>query len=144
MRKVMISIAATAAALVAANPANAQWSRGYDQPGYGRSYDPGYAQRGENPRLRQIAFMIERGERSGSLDRREVRSLRDELRDIQRMDARMRYSGYGYDRGEMYRLDQRIDRLEYRLRRAQFADNRFGRFGDRDHRDYDDRDGRHW
>lgn len=122
MRKVLISLGLASVAL-AAVPAAAQ-GYGYNN-GYG--YDRGYNNYGrgngdfrENYRdgarqeLWQLSQRVERGIRSGDLNRREADYFRREISQLRYLDQR--YSYGGYDWRERQQLDQRIDRLRQQLR----------------------------
>lgn len=66
-----------------------------------------------NQRQRQLDARIDRGIRSGDLDRREAFALRAEFRQIADLEARYRRGGLSYQ--ERRDLDRRFDRLDARL-----------------------------
>jgi opacity protein-like surface antigen len=112
----LAALAATAGLAAAAAPAAAQDWR-YDRPGYG--YDYGYARydRGDyniDARQARLNDRIEDGVRDGSITWREARELREQSRDIARVEARYRYDGLnGWERAD---LDRRLDRLDQQIR----------------------------
>jgi len=66
-----------------------------------------------NQRQRQLDARIDRGIRSGALDRREATALRAEFRQIANLEARYRRNGLSIQ--ERRDLDRRFDRLDARL-----------------------------
>ena len=125
MRKLMISLAAAGAALVAAGPAAAQY---YPQPqpyGY-NGYNSGYGNNGYNGgwgQVRALQARIDGVERRISwLDRRDrigdnsADRLRDEARDIERR-LHKRARG-GLDNREAGDVAYRVQRLEQRVQIA--------------------------
>lgn len=66
-----------------------------------------------NQRQRQLDARIDRGIRSGALDRREATQLRYEFRQIADLEARYRRNGLNMQ--ERRDLDRRFDRLDARL-----------------------------
>lgn len=110
------ALVATAGLAAAASPAAAQDWR-YDHDRDGSSY--GYARydRGDyniNARQERLNDRIEDGVRNGSLTWREARDLREQSRDIARLEARYRYDGLnGWERAD---LDRRMDRLDQQIR----------------------------
>lgn len=139
MKKFLIAAAAVATLAGAAGAASAQpygaphgpdrgYSDGYRGDGYRgddrRGYDDrgGYGAGAINARQNMIAQRIAQGERSGRLDRREARSLRNDLFQINNLERQFRMSR-GLDRREVAILDARLDRLERQL----FAEMRDGR-----------------
>ncbi|MFZ5669247.1 MAG: hypothetical protein ACOY4K_07120 [Pseudomonadota bacterium] len=133
MKTFLIPVVAAVAALGAAGAASAQ---GYGY-GYGHGYDYGYGYRhgpiqgpgSINAREAELAWRIERGERSGRLSRYEARDLRHELDHIERLERQFRYTG-GIDRREYAILSARLDRLGYRIV-AEMRDGRRYGYGDR-------------
>ena len=95
MKRILLSVAA-AAAVVTAMPAAANaapW-----QPIHQRQAD--------------LEHRIDQGVRSGQLTRREADRLRDQFRDIQRLEAHYRRTDGGrLTPGERADLDRRYDRL---------------------------------
>ena len=123
MRKALLSLAAIATVAAAATPALAQPYRGDGD--YGNF----------NQRQERIERQIERGVRNGQLDRREAINLRQDLRQIERLERRYRYNGL--QRWERNDLEQRMDRLERRLRWERRDDDRRGDWDrGRDNRGY--------
>ena len=91
--------------------------RGYgpDQ-GYGRGYDgPGYGGQSFGEREANIAQRIDEGERRGGLTRDEVRRLRDQLRQIQRLE--FSYQRGGFNNVERRDLNRRLDALSAQVDR---------------------------
>ena len=133
MRKIILSVAAAGAALIAASPAAAQYAP-QPQP-YGYGYNNGFGQ------VRALQVRIANVERQISrLDRRDVirgRSADRLLDEANKIDRRLRGKARnGLDPREANDISFRIQRLEQQV---QFALNdRGGRWGNRD-----DRWGRH-
>ena len=126
--------AATAMAALAA-PAGAQ-SYGdrsdharYEQGRYEGRSEQGRWDRGSydiDHRQVTIENKITAGVRNGSLTRREVSNLREEFRDIARLEAHYRVGGLnGAERAD---LDRRFDRLEAQIKhdRTDNDDRRYG------------------
>jgi hypothetical protein len=149
MRKIVLSIAAAGAALIAATPAAAQF---YPQPqpapyGYNNGYgnNNGYGYNNNWGQVRALQARINNVERQISrLDRRDVirgRSAERLFREANKIERRLRDRARGgLDPREAGEIQFRIQRLEQQV---QFALNdRGGRYGDRDdrwgHRDRDD------
>ena len=144
MRKIVLSIAAAGAALIAASPAAAQYypqpqptpygyNNGYGSNGYG--YNNGF--QGNWGQVRALQARIDNVERQiNRLDRRDrIRDRSaDRLRhDADRIERRLRERARGgLDPREFADISFRIQRLEQQV---QFAFNdRGGRYGDRDDR----------
>lgn len=108
MRPILLSLlAATALATAAA------------APGVVSAQPPGAAWRWDgniNQRQREMETRIDAGVRSGALTRNEAAQLRAEFQAIVRIEAGYRQSGRGLTPAERQYLDQRLDRLERRLR----------------------------
>jgi len=145
MRKIVLSVAAMGAALVAASPAAAQY---YPQPApyaYGHNGYNGYGQgnwgmvRNLQIRIDAIQRQIDRLDRRDRIGGHSADRLRDEARNIERR-LRDRARG-GLDPREAGDLTYRVQRLEQRV---QFAmNNRYGRYGNNGYGYSDrDRDGR--
>lgn len=130
MKTLFATLAAATAVAALAAPAAAQ-------PGYDRHDDHGrYEQRHDNrwdndrggyninARQAQLQQRIEWGVRRGMLDRREATRLRDESRDIARLEARYRIGGLSWN--ERADLDRRLDRLDTRIAR-ETHDRDYGR-----------------
>lgn len=109
MKTMLMAVAAVATlgTTALAMPAAAQPYGG----GYG-GYDRGGS---INERQAQLQHRIARAEQTGRLNRREARRLREQLWDIHRIEARYRYDGR-LNRWERADLDQRLDRLTFRVR----------------------------
>ena len=83
---------------------------------YGGGYGGGYERGGSiNERQAQLQHRIARAEQTGRLNHREARRLREQLWDIHRVEARYRVDGR-LNRWERSDLDQRLDRLAFRVR----------------------------
>lgn len=84
-----------------------------------------------NERQQRLDDRIDAGVRTGQLNRREADRLRDEFRDIARLEAR--YRGNGLSSWERQDLDRRFDALSARVRSerndAQMARGWFGGYG---------------
>lgn len=94
--------------------------RGYDR-GYGRGDDRGYGDRwGSGYELRaryeRIDQRIQRAQRNRTISYREADRLTQQLRELRRLDRQYRYSDGRLSRWEQRDLEQRADRLEWRLR----------------------------
>ncbi len=140
MRKFLIPAALIASTIAAAAPAAAQWqpqgnAYGYDNAGQGRRLEV---------RIMQLRRQIMQLDRRNVISQREARRLDAEARDLEMRFRQMSYNGI--DRRERYALQQRIERLEFNIRRQATDGNRGyrdGRYGDRDGYEVDrDRDGR--
>lgn len=109
MKTMLMAVAAVATLGTAAvaMPAAAQ-----PYGGYGGGYDRGGS---INERQAQLQHRIARAEQNGRLNHREARRLREQLWDIHRIEARYRYDGR-LNRWERADLDQRLDRLTFRVR----------------------------
>jgi Spy/CpxP family protein refolding chaperone len=137
MRKILLSIAAAGAALIAASPAAAQY---YPQPqpapyGYNNGYDHGM--RGNWGEVRALQQRIDNVERQiARLDRRDVirgRSADRLLNEANKIDRRLRERARGgLDPREAGDIQFRIQRLEQQVQIA--LNERGGRYGDRDDR----------
>ena len=140
MRKIVLSVAAAGAALLAASPAAAQY---YPQPqpyGYNNynSYNNGYGfgqARALFARLNNVERQINRLDRRDRIGDRSADRLR---READRIERRLRDRARGgLDPREANDISYRIQRLEQQV---QFAlANGYGRYGDRDGR-WDRRD----
>jgi hypothetical protein len=143
MRKIVLSVAAAGAALVAASPAAAQY-RPQPQPapyGYNNGYNNGYGYnngfQGNWGQVRSLQVRIDNVERQiNRLDRRDrIRDrsadrLRNEANGIERrLHDRARN---GLDPREARDLEVRVARLEQRVQYA--LSSGYGRYGDRDDR----------
>jgi len=111
MKKLIIALAAVATVSAAAAPAAAA-------PG------PGPAWQSINQRQDRIEQQIERGVRQGHLTRREAAKLREEFKQIARLEARYRVNGLTtWERND---LDRRLARLETQLR-FELRDHKYSR-----------------
>ena len=108
--KNIIALAAAAAAVTMAfaAPASAVPYRGGDNI---------------NVRQAELTQRIDFGQRSGRLTFQEARQLRDDMRNINFLEARYRRGGLNF--GERQDLDRRLDRVNFELQRQ---------LNDRDHR----------
>ncbi|MES2325867.1 MAG: hypothetical protein V4499_00860 [Pseudomonadota bacterium] len=143
MRKIILSIAAAGAALIAASPAAAQYYPQPQQPtlygynnGYnGNGYNNGF--RGNWGEVRALQARIDNVERQiARLDRRDVirgRSADRLLNDANKIERRLRdHARGGLDPREAGDIQYRIQRLEQQVQIA--LNDRGGRWGDRDDR----------
>ena len=140
--KTYIAVALGALSLSAAAPAFAQdygrdhhdqdrqQGRDYDRD-HGRDHDRGdMRDRGGagwdiDRRLAWMDERIERGQRDGSLDRRETFRVRSELRSIRDQERRMRYRDHGrLDERDRAILERRLDDLNARIRWLRHNDER--------------------
>lgn len=127
----------------------------YGQPGYGNPQsDPRYAQGGYAyghsngqwvpiaQRTQWLDQRINRGAQEGTLDRRDVRSLRRELADLQQTENR--YRRQGMRPWQMADLDKRFDALASRIKyeRTDGDNGPNSRRDNQDRRDYQDRGNR--
>ena len=151
MRKMILSLAAAGAALIAASPAAAQYypqpqpapygyngyNNGYGNNGYGFQNNWGQV-RALQARIDNVERQINRLDRRDRIGDRSADRLRDEANRIERR-LHERARG-GLDPREMYDIQARIARLEQRVQYS--LANGYGRDGDRDdrwgHRDRDD------
>lgn len=115
MKMMLMAVAAVATlgTAAAAMPAAAQPYGGGYGGGYGHGGGGGGG--GINARQDEIQDRIARAERKGRLNHREARRLREQLWEIKRIEARYRYDRH-LSRWERSDLDQRLDRLAWRLR----------------------------
>jgi hypothetical protein len=119
MKKFLVSLAIASSALVVAAPASAQYQdRGdrYDRSDRGDRSDREYRGQDLQPRLNQISVQISRGLDRGNITPREARMLRGEMNGIWAQARQFYRTGGGYNYREQAVLDQRIDRLQQRLR----------------------------
>jgi hypothetical protein len=149
MRKILISLAAAGAALVAASPAAAQYYPAPQPYGYGYT---GYAYgnygqvRALQARIDAVQYQIRRLDRRNVIRDGSAERLKAESRRIEhRLHQAARYGGLNpYEASD---ISNRIARLEQRVQSA--AAHRYGRYGwnggyngyvvDRDHDGDDDR-----
>ena len=139
MRKIVLSIAAAGAALVAASPAAAQYYPGQPAP-YGNAY--GYQNnwgqvRALQVRIDNVERQINRLDRRDRIRDRSADRLRDEANRIE--DRLHRSARNGLNPYEMRDIQVRIARLEQQVQYS--LANGYGGRGDRDDRwDRHDRD----
>ena len=126
MKKTLFIILAATTAIAAA-PASAQ-SGGYGGNGYGNS--------NIEVRADQLQMRLQAGIRSGAITRSEAMPLREQLRQLTRLETL--YARDGISGRERADLQQRINSLRQGLRMAERdADGRYGRDDDRYDRDDD-------
>ncbi|QIL02822.1 hypothetical protein G7078_08520 [Sphingomonas sinipercae] len=115
MKKILITLAAAASTVAIAAPASAQW---YPQPqGYAYGYNNLGVARALQVRIDRLQRDIGQLAQRRMITRNEYRNLNAEARDIERrlrMDVR---DGRRFDQREAYNINQRIQRLEYRIQR---------------------------
>ncbi|HEX8481812.1 MAG TPA: hypothetical protein VF650_07920 [Allosphingosinicella sp.] len=141
MKKLIIALAATSA-LASAVPAAAQ------SGGYGNN-SGGYGNGNGNAEMRsdQLQMRLQAGVRSGAITRAEAMPLREQLRQLTRLEAV--YAQGGISGRERADLQHRIMTLRQGIRMAERSgDSRYGRDDDRygrddDRYDRDDRDDRY-
>jgi hypothetical protein len=95
-----------------------------DNQGRGQGRGQGVGQGNINARQAQLDRRIDRGVRTGSLNRTEAARIRAESRNIAVLETRYRNTGGGLDMRERVDLDRRFDALESRLR-IELADRDF-------------------
>ena len=141
MKRLLLSLAISAAAITGPAVAQAPDNRYQDRPGSYRDDDGG---RGNiSSRIEQLRERIEEGVRSGAISRREALSLRSSLRSLTELERR--YSRNGLTNGELQDLQLRLRSLRQEVRQAD--DGARGRYDGWDRRGggdddrYDDRDG---
>ena len=140
MRRIVLSMAAAGAALIAASPAAAQYyptprpaPSGYNNGYNGYGYNNGFGQaRALQVRLDNVERQISRLDHRDRISERSADRLRDQANDIERRLRRVSRNGLNpYEANE---IQIRITSLEQRVQVA--LSNRYGRYG------YNDRDGR--
>jgi hypothetical protein len=134
MRKLLISLAATGAALAVASPAAAQYypqpqPYGYGAPQYGYGNGYGYGNYGQvralQARIDAVQYQIKRLDRRNFIRDDSADRLKSESRRIE--DRLHRAARYGLNPYEASDISNRIARLEQRVQYA--AANRYGRYG---------------
>jgi hypothetical protein len=118
MRKIVISLAAAAAALSFAAPASAQWAPPvyrFQPYNYGHGYSGHAFARSMADRVQRIRADIRTMEARRVLSHREARGLDSEARSIQRRIFTA--SRNGIQPGEARNVENRIRRLEIRVSR---------------------------
>lgn len=128
MNKILLSMAAVGAVAVAAPAAAQNWNNGYNNSnGYNNGYNANAGGgMGISSRIAQLDARLSAGIQSGDISRSEARSLRMQVRDLQRLEQQ--YSYNGLTAIERQDLQQRLRTLREDIR---VADN--GRY-DRDTR----------
>ncbi len=132
MRKVLVSMAAAGAALIAA-PSMAQsygtYGQPNGQPGYGNGggyggygADNGY-NRERLPSPWEVRQLVERSIQRGDVSRGEARELRDDVDDLIRLDRRARY---GNDWGRRQAVERKTLEILRELREARRDGNDYG------------------
>jgi len=115
MKKILITLAAAASTVAIAAPASAQW---YPQPqGYAYGYNNLGVARSLQVRVDRLQRDIRQLAQRRMITANEYRNLNADARDIERrlrMDVR---DGRRFDQREAYNINQRIQRLEYRIQR---------------------------
>ncbi|MDO9474238.1 MAG: hypothetical protein Q7J28_14380 [Caulobacter sp.] len=137
MKKILVATLAIAT-LAGAGAAAAQpygGPRGGYEVGYSTGGDDRYDRRTDardiNARQQALRHRLDRGIETGRLTRREAESLRYELREIRRLERMFRAS-HGLSPREVAILDDRLHRLERRMRAEMRDDQRYGYgYGDR-------------
>jgi hypothetical protein len=130
MNRIIFFALAATSAIAAAAPASAQ--SGYGGNGYGNGYGYGNAE----VRADQLQLRLQAGIRSGAITRAEAVPLREQLRQLTRLEAL--YARDGISGRERADLQHRINSLRQGIRMAERgADGRYGRDGDRYGRDDD-------
>jgi len=128
MRKVLVSVAALGAALAASSSMAQSYGYpggGYGQPGYG--YNEGYGgNRMAVPTPWQVRDMVERAIQRGDVSRGEARDLRDNVRDLFRLEQRTRYGNDWRAREKLQRKTMDVLRDLRAARRDGYRDDRYG------------------
>jgi hypothetical protein len=133
MRKIIFIALAATSAIAAAAPASAQSGNGgYGNGGYGNGYGNGAVE----VRADQLQIRLQAGIRSGAITRAEAMPLREQLRQLSRLETV--YARDGISGRERADLQQRINALRLGIRMAERSGD--GRYGRDDNRyDQDDR-----
>jgi hypothetical protein len=135
----MITLAATASALVVATPASAQY---FPQPqGYATGWHNSGQARALKSRIDAIQRRIEHLDRRNILSDREARRLRQDSRELERRLRIVRQNGLAPQ--ERYDIERRLARLEQRLFRDARDGNRHNAQSGHHDRDRDGRDDRY-
>lgn len=135
MRKLMIALGATTAALVAVPAAAKHGDDGRDRYGYG--YQNQNLAQTIDRRIDRLGQRIQRAAQRNTISRNEERRLVEELRRIDYLNDRYRQNGLS--QREAYDLQQRLERLQQQIREdrkdgRRYNDGRYddGRYGDDD------------
>lgn len=127
IRKALLPVLAASAVMVS-TPALAQnfgvtlsfGSPGYSQ-GYGHDrgygYRQGYAPQNLRYRVQALSQHIDRMAWNGTLRRNDARNLSHQLQQVRSLEYR--YARNGLTAREYAELDQRLDRIQFRLQRVQ-------------------------
>jgi len=142
MKRLLLGLAISAAAITGPVVAQSPDNRYQDRPGSYRDDDNG---RGNiSARIEQLRERIETGVQSGAISRREALSLRSSLRSLTQLERR--YSRNGLTNEERQDLQSRLRSLRQEVRQVDNgAPGRYddrGRESGRDDDRYDDRDSR--
>lgn len=136
--KILFATLAAASAIAIAAPAAAQ-------PGYGQGYGQQGSYRGGgnadaniSARINQLQLRLQAGVQSGSINRREAMTLRQQISQLMQLDRR--YARGGYDGRERADLQRRVNDVRVAIRRADR--NNQARWNDYDREDGYGRDGR--
>ena len=113
MKKLLIATAALGA-LAAAAPAAAQYTNGNSQGAYGNVNAGGAV--GVQNRIARLESRIQAGVQAGTIDRTEARTLRQQLRDITRLERQ--YSRNGLSQQERQDLQMRVRNFRDQLAMA--------------------------
>jgi len=131
MRKFLIPIVVATSALAVAAPASAQWAPPtyrYQQYNYGYGYNGFNFARSMDARVQRIRGDVREMQARRILSWNEARGLENEAASIERRIYRA--SRNGIQPGEARNVENRIQRLEYRVsREASDWDGRSGRYG---------------
>lgn len=108
MKKLVIALAGfgLAATTVPVAAFAAQPAQSHQQPGW----------QSVSQRQAALSRRIDQGERNGALSRREAATLRQDLRNLVRLEQRYRASAPGLTRAERSDLDRRYTQLSNRIR----------------------------
>ncbi|MGV8929168.1 MAG: hypothetical protein ACOH1E_05420 [Brevundimonas sp.] len=121
IRKALLPVLAASAVMVS-TPALAQSfgvTLSFGSPGYSQGYGPtrGYSARDLQYRARTLARYIDRLAWSSGANRNQARYLAAEMNQYQRVEHL--YARNGLTAREYADLDQRLDRIQYRVQRVQ-------------------------
>jgi hypothetical protein len=126
MKTLFLAMTGTVA-IAAAAPAAAQYSQAYQQP-YQQQYQGQYnSSANMDSRLARLDARIQAGVQSGAIDRREERSLRWQLNEINRLQAQ--YSRNGLTASETADLRQRLRTFRDQLAQAGGGGAGYGAYG---------------
>jgi hypothetical protein len=117
IRKALLPVLAASAVMVS-TPALAQSfgvTLSFGSPGYSQGH--GYSSRDLHYRAQALSQQIDRMAWNGTLRRNEARNLSHQLQQVRSLEYR--YARNGLTAREYALLDQRLDRIQYRLQRVQ-------------------------